>query len=263
MSETTPPNKEEDRQSGEMRRQTRRSFLTGAVTAAVGFAGWSWLVSRRLDDGLPWPLRRILDWNGDLSGELAGPTHLERAGEGVRGKEPRFNGELGLESPIDPLRWRLRVIGAGGAGDGTADLALSMEELRMLPSTEESFYLRCIEGWSEKVSCEGIRFADFMDRYELGVDPETEEPLPYVGLETPDGKYYVSLDRESMIHPQTLLCFGMNGKPLSSAQGGPLRLMTPVKYGIKNLKRLGSIRFSRHRPPDYWEERGYDWYAGL
>jgi len=45
--------------------------------------------------------------------------------------------------------------------------------------------------------------------------------------------------------------------------GAPLRLATPVKYGIKNIKRIGTIRFTNTRPADYWAERGYDWYAGL
>jgi DMSO/TMAO reductase YedYZ molybdopterin-dependent catalytic subunit len=37
----------------------------------------------------------------------------------------------------------------------------------------------------------------------------------------------------------------------------------PLKYGIKNLKRIGTISFSLSRPPDYWADRGYDWYAGF
>jgi len=40
-------------------------------------------------------------------------------------------------------------------------------------------------------------------------------------------------------------------------------IKTPVKYGIKNLKRIGKIDFSASRPKDYWAERGYDWYAGF
>ena len=43
----------------------------------------------------------------------------------------------------------------------------------------------------------------------------------------------------------------------------PLRLTIPVKYGIKNIKQLGKIAYTRERPDDYWAERGYDWYAGL
>ena len=54
----------------------------------------------------------------------------------------------------------------------------------------------------------------------------------------------------------------MNGKPLEDRHGAPLRLVMPVKYGIKNIKRIGTIEFTDRRPADYWAERGYDWYAG-
>ena len=59
------------------------------------------------------------------------------------------------------------------------------------------------------------------------------------------------------------LAWEMNGKPLEPLHGAPLRLVIPVKYGIKNLKRVGRIFFSSRRPPDYWAEQGYDWFAGL
>ena len=81
-------------------------------------------------------------------------------------------------------------------------------------------------------------------------------------LVTPDEEYYVGLDMHSAIHPQTLLCYEINGQPLSLAHGAPLRLVTPLKYGIKHLKRIGTIAFADQRPADYWAEQGYDWDAG-
>ncbi len=67
----------------------------------------------------------------------------------------------------------------------------------------------------------------------------------------------------SAMHPQTLLAYEVNEKPLPLEHGQPLRLIIPVKYGTKNLKRIGSISFSNERPPDYWAEQGYDYYSGL
>jgi DMSO/TMAO reductase YedYZ molybdopterin-dependent catalytic subunit len=81
-------------------------------------------------------------------------------------------------------------------------------------------------------------------------------------METPDRGYYVGLDMQSAAHPQTLLAYELNGQPLTWQHGAPLRLAIPVKYGIKNIKRLGVIRYTNVRPADYWAERGYDWYAG-
>jgi DMSO/TMAO reductase YedYZ molybdopterin-dependent catalytic subunit len=68
---------------------------------------------------------------------------------------------------------------------------------------------------------------------------------------------------KSAMHPQTLLAFEHNGQPLTAEHGAPLRLVIPVKYGIKNIKRIGSIRYTNRKADDYWAEQGYDWFAGL
>lgn len=160
--------------------------------------------------------------------------------------------------------------GEGGTiGDTTAAaadisesaLVLGMDAIRALPKVTMITELKCIEGWSTIVRWSGARLSDFIERYP---PMRTDGALPsYVGLETPDGEYYVGLDIESAQHPQTLLCYEMNGQPLTPDHGAPLRLAIPVKYGIKNIKRIGVIRFTDERPRDYWAERGYDWYAGL
>lgn len=158
----------------------------------------------------------------------------------------------------------------GDAGNDSQDgtmaepaLELTLDAIRNLPRalhTEMVTELKCIEGWSVVVQWAGVRFADFVAHYR---STKNSENLPaYVGIETPDGEYYVGLDIESALHPQTLLCYEMNGQPLTPEHGAPLRLVIPVKYGIKNIKRIGTIRFTDERPKDYWAEQGYDWYAG-
>jgi DMSO/TMAO reductase YedYZ molybdopterin-dependent catalytic subunit len=82
-------------------------------------------------------------------------------------------------------------------------------------------------------------------------------------MKTPNEAYYVGLEMEGAMHPQTILAYEMNDQPLKLEHGAPLRLIIPVKYGIKNLKRIGTITFSNQRPPDYWAEQGYDYYSGL
>ena len=69
-----------------------------------------------------------------------------------------------------------------------------------------------------------------------------------VGMKTPDEEYYVSIDMPSAMHPQTLLAYEMNGAPLTVPHGAPLRLVMPVKYGIKNIKQIGSIEYTDARP---------------
>ena len=84
-----------------------------------------------------------------------------------------------------------------------------------------------------------------------------------MGLNTPDKKYYVGIDMPSALHPQTLLAYEVNDGPLPIREGYPLRLIIPVKYGIKHIKRIGTMWFSNQPPPDFWAERGYDYFAGL
>ena len=109
--------------------------------------------------------------------------------------------------------------------------------------------------------CTGpARLADIAKTTELAI--RVGRPVSYAGAQTPDGKYYVGLDIASALHPQTLLCYEMDGRPLTPGHGAPLRLVIPIKYGIKNLKQIGTIQFTDVRPADYWAERGYDWYAG-
>jgi DMSO/TMAO reductase YedYZ molybdopterin-dependent catalytic subunit len=141
-------------------------------------------------------------------------------------------------------------------------LSLMLSEFYAIPKVGYSTDFRCIEGWSEETQFAGARFSDFLEAYKLGKKADGNY-YDYVGLETPDGKYFVSIDMESMLHPQTVLAYEMNEHPLSLKNGAPLRLIIPIKYGIKSLKRIGKIIFSDTRPPDYWANKGYDWYSGL
>lgn len=172
------------------------------------------------------------------------------------GKKARVNGSLGLTSAVDIQSYKIQV------DQGESHLDLSIEELKLLPKTSYATDFRCIEGWSEEMQFAGVRFRDFLDHYKLGRKSDGKY-YGYVGLETPDGKYYVSIDMESMLHDQTLLAYEMNMSPITMDHGAPLRLAIPIKYGIKSLKRIGRIFFSDERPRDYWAERGYDWYSGL
>jgi DMSO/TMAO reductase YedYZ molybdopterin-dependent catalytic subunit len=250
-------------ESDELKNKARRSFIFGGVSAALGYAGWHWLHASALDDGISWPIRRVLRWNGDLFQSLYDPKRQPLPVKPPEaGKKPRFNGDLGLSPTIDLEAWRLQVLSEeNGLREGDGKL-FSMAELRFFPRTSTATDFKCIEGWTDRMSYSGIRFSDFLKATGLGKQRDGTL-YPYVGLMTPDGGYYVSIDMPSMLHPQTLLAFEMNERPLLNQDGAPLRLLIPVKYGIKSIKRIGRILFSKRRPPDYWAERGYDWYAGL
>lgn len=244
----------------ELRLRSRRSFLVAGVSALAALGGWRWLVTRPDEDGVPWTLRRVLQANQQLSEEYFSHAHLAPVFPRGRARMPRVNGKAGLKTPLDAATWRLQVEGMNPAGQPQRR-EFTLADIQALPRVEMTTELKCIEGWSTVVHWAGARFADFVARYPLA--GPTEQPLPYVSLVTPDEEYYVGLDMASALHPQTLLCYEMNGAPLTASHGAPLRLVLPVKYGIKNLKRIGTIRFQQQRPRDYWAVRGYDWYAGL
>jgi DMSO/TMAO reductase YedYZ molybdopterin-dependent catalytic subunit len=237
------------------------------VAALAGFAGWRWLVTRSEEDGLPWPLRRVLEIDERLAREAFHDARLSPEFARSAARMPRVNGTIGLGSGLDPSAWRLRVI---GAARDQAQRSLTLDDIKALPRVEMTTELRCIEGWSEVVYWAGARLADLATVTGLATrsgrpaDPigHAGDLLGYAALETPDREYYVGLDMASALHPQTLLCYEMGGRPLTPENGAPLRLVIPVKYGIKNLKRIGTIRFTDLRPPDYWAKRGYDWYSG-
>lgn len=151
--------------------------------------------------------------------------------------------------------------GANEDGEPTAaepGLLLTLDHIRALPRVEMVTQLKCIEGWSEIVHWGGARLHDFIAAYQ----GDTASLPKYVGMQTPNRQYYVGLFKEDALHPQTLLCYEMNGEPLTRDHGAPLRLVTPLKYGIKHLKQIGKITFTDQRPADYWAENGYDWNAG-
>jgi len=250
-----------------MRHQTRRGFLGLGAGLLAGFGAFEWLTSRREIDGVPWPFRKTLEVNEQLAhdylttGRPAPTFPLDRISPN------RVNGDVGLEDDVDISIWKLQIEGLA-SNDGPVSLGL--DAIKKLPRVEMTAELKCIEGWSVVVEWAGARLTDFMKAYppqtisddSFSLDHPEELP-PYVSFETPDGEYYVGLDLESMLHPQTLLCYEMNGSPLTEEHGAPLRLVIPVKYGVKNIKRIGMIRYSSLRPADYWAERGYDWYIGL
>ncbi|MGA7616264.1 MAG: molybdopterin-dependent oxidoreductase [Thermoanaerobaculia bacterium] len=249
-----------------LRRMSRRGFVTAAIAVGTGYAGWKWLMHQPRDGGVQEPLRRVLEANEKIAEayfdpkRLAPELPLERAAA-----RPRINGHLGLDRNADHSNWRLRIEGMP-RGD-TADLTL--DEIRRFPRHEMVTEFKCIEGWSMVVHWTGARLSEVMAKFppasRSGRRPDLQnrnDLARYVAMETPGRGYYVGLDMASALHPQTLLVYEINRQPLSWEHGAPLRLAIPVKYGIKNIKRIATIRYTDIRPPDFWAERGYDWYAG-
>lgn len=242
----------------------RRNFLSFGVFGVMGaaaYGGWKWLYNAPeelpgVTGGARAPLRRALNKTELFFRRLAfNENHLVKTYPvEMAVKAVRHNEDIGSDSPIDFEAWRLEVIKKNGQ-----KLSISLDDLKALPKTDLVFDFKCVEGWDQIQHWGGLKMMDLVRHFDL----EEEIKMDYMGLMTPDRQYYVGLDMSSAIHPQTLLAYEMNGQPLSPQHGKPLRLIIPVKYGIKNLKRIGTITFSNRRPPDYWAELGYDYYSGL
>ncbi|MGB4398997.1 MAG: molybdopterin-dependent oxidoreductase [Daejeonella sp.] len=241
----------------------RRNFISFTVFTGLGaaaYGGWTWLRTSPLEAkgvtaGARKPFRRALNQSEVASRKVFSSNNLARTYPKSRAaKFVRQNGAVGLKGEFKVDEWQMALKKKSGEV-----INISIDQIRALPKTELIFDFKCVEGWDQIQHWGGVSFLDFIDHFELNAEAD----MHYVGMQTPDKKYYVGIDMESILHPQTILAYEMNDLPLKINHGAPLRLIIPVKYGIKNLKRIGTLILSEERPADYWAERGYDYYSGL
>ena len=154
---------------------------------------------------------------------------------------------------IDPAQFRLRI-----DGEVSNPMQLSMADIQKLPLTSMVIRHICVEGWAAIVEWGGVRLRDLVAL----VQPKSN--VRYVYFKSADG-YYESWDIASAVHPQTLMAYQKNGQPLSVNNGAPMRLASPIKLGYKQSKWVTQITFVSNLSPTkgYWEDQGYEWFAGL
>ena len=244
-------------------------FIAAAIVVGGGFL---YIKSDLTETGIPRLTKEVLDFNGKVGLWLASAEKIDPATfPSPKGKRARVNGDIGLTEPIQVGAWRLHIKSDDAIRSDEAPSDLVMADLYKLPKHDVTIQFRCIEGWSEIMSFGGVRFTDFLKAYHLGTksgrdldfENHPEDAYRFVGMQTPDGAYYVSVDMKSLLSPNALLAYEQNGAPLTQLHGAPLRLYMPNKYGVKSLKRIGTIHFTDTKPPDYWQDDGYDWFNGL
>lgn len=154
---------------------------------------------------------------------------------------------------IDQEKYRLII-----DGEVENPLSLSMEDIKNLPLTSMIIRHICVEGWAAIVQWGGISLR------ELVALAQPKNSVKYAYFQSADG-YYSSWDIASTLHPQTLLAYQKNGASLPVENGAPLRLASPIKLGYKQSKWVTRVtlvsRLSRYQ--GYWEDQGYEWFAGL
>ncbi len=231
---------------------TRRSFLAGGVRAALlagagglacdssrprtGFLGVMERVNERFQRALLDPHRLAPELGPD---EATDPAAF-----------PKYR--IGPDYPVAPAGWALAV---GGLVRNPQ--ALSLEQLRRLPRTELRVRHHCVEGWTAVASWHGVRVSELARV--VGADPRAR----YVEFGSFERGYYSCWDLESVLHPQTILAYGMNGEPLAREHGAPARLYSAVKLGYKMVKYVLYVNFLPERTGGYWEDQGYEWFAGV
>lgn len=158
-----------------------------------------------------------------------------------------------LTPNLDPTTFRLTI-----NGEVENPLQLSLAEIQKLPLTSMVIQHVCVEGWAAIVQWGGVRLQT------LAKLVQPKSGVRYVYFQSADG-YYESWDLASALHPQTLMAYQKNGAPLPIYNGAPLRLASPIKLGYKQSKWVTQITFLSQLMPlkGYWEDQGYEWFAGL
>lgn len=143
-------------------------------------------------------------------------------------------------------------------GEVNHPLSLDMAAIHKLPYRSMVIRHVCVEGWAAIVQWGGVPLREFARL----VQPKPN--VRYVYFQSADG-YYGSWDLASALHPQTLLAYDKNGETLPTANGAPLRLASPIKLGYKLSKWVTRVTFTSQLLPQtgYWEDQGYEWFAGL
>jgi DMSO/TMAO reductase YedYZ molybdopterin-dependent catalytic subunit len=257
-----------------LRHWTRRDLLLFGMGALAAVAGGGSLLPQTTLERLgiirgsknwpkkEWFLNRALRIDDDVAEALYSrnrfvPTYTKSQ---ITPLKNNYNGATPDPSYIP--EWRLTL-------DGLASgLSVSLNIRNLLASFqvhEQITRLVCVEGWSAIAGWAGLRFDDLLNAYPPKPQAKWARLESSVNLGpwgNPD-PYFVSLDLPTARHPQTLLATHLNGKPLTVEHGAPLRLVVPVKLGLKNIKAITRITYTGDEPTDYWAKRGYSRYDGI
>lgn len=255
---------------------SRRRFLTASAVGAAalplsgcfdsaGQIGGSVRDTLELANSLTYRVQRMLLGTDNLAVEYA---------ESEIRQPQRPNGTV---SPMDEDYLALANTGFGDyrmevTGLVERPLSFSLAEIRNMPARTQVTRHDCVEGWSCIAKWTGTPLGPVLDQ--AGVKREAR----YVVFECFDTmeqgfagpvKYYESIDLIDAHHPQTILAYGLNGETLPISNGAPLRVRVERQLGYKMAKYVRAIRltdtlngFGNGRG-GYWEDNGYDWFAGI
>ncbi len=242
----------------------RHLFLASGIAA---LAGCSSLNNKLNESGFHHVLEQT-QWLNEFVIGTRGRARLY--GPGDVDHDFRMNG---FDTPADSLYQRFLADDFASyrlAVDGEVERkqAFTLAELRAMQALTQITRHDCVEGWSAIGEWGGIPLGQFL----RVVRPTAR--ARYVVFHcmdrSPDGSpYYESLDLHQAAHPQTLLALDLNGKALDPDHGAPVRLRIPTQLGYKSAKWVNRIELAASYghvfggKGGYWEDNGYEWYAGI
>jgi DMSO/TMAO reductase YedYZ molybdopterin-dependent catalytic subunit len=225
---------------------TRRKLLFG-LAASTALAGCDSRAAKAF-------LARMGRWNEGVDRLLFSENRLApEAPASELTPETAFPSYFVSDSmPFAPDNWALKI-----GGMVARPAVFSLDQIKRLPQTGMRIRHHCVEGWSAVAEWHGVQLREIARMVGASRDAQYVEFLSF------DNGYYSTWDIESSLHPQTILAYGMNGRALYPDHGAPIRLYSPVKLGYKCVKYLTEVNFLPTRTGGYWEDLGYDWYAGV
>jgi DMSO/TMAO reductase YedYZ molybdopterin-dependent catalytic subunit len=181
----------------------------------------------------------------------------------ANGNPPPVTTDYVADSARQFGNWRLEV-----SGLVQQPARFTLAGLKAMPSRTQITRHDCVEGWSVIGKWKGVRVQEIMNRV---------QPMPaarYVvfhcmDTDTDGNNYYESIDLIDAVHPQTILAYELNDRPLPVANGAPLRLRIENQLGYKHAKYIRALEFVASLDKlgrgkgGYWEDQGYEWYAGI
>ena len=243
----------------------RRIFLASAASTLAGCG----------------PIGSALNNNAAVRRVLASAEGLNHALIGTRGMA-RLYAEKdvdrvfrvnGFATPSDAQYQRLLADGFTSYRlivDGAVEhpQAFTLAQLGRMPQQTQITRHDCVEGWSAIGKWEGVPLGALLEAVTLRAGAR------YVVFRCMDNDgqgnlFYESLDLHQARHPQALLALRLNDAPLDPDHGAPVRLRVPTQLGYKSAKWIARIEvvgtFARIAGGQggYWEDQGYEWYAGI
>jgi len=259
--------------SSVFQKRTRRDVLIfGAGALATLAAGTALLpdetqgrlgIRRKLNPpGKNWLLDKAIDIDDDVAEALYSPNRLVPTYSKSQVTDLKNNYNFATPGPEYIPGWKLTLNGLRSGLSVVLDLRTLQQRFTV---HEQITRFVCVEGWSEIAWWSGFHFAELLQAFPPMSQAKWARIESSVNLDAngnPD-PYYVSLDLETARHSQSLLATHYHGDPLTVEHGAPLRLIVPVKLGLKNVKAITGITFLAEQPQDYWQVRGYSRYDGI